>query len=124
METKNENQSKKSKLKEINQLSPDAQNYSYGSCGSCGCGCGSGWESGWGTGSDDCMSQELFLKLSDSGALKSEVYVCGWGWTLPGVTAYGSCGSGGVAVVAGRVAVAEVVAVVVVLECLMYFIVK
>ncbi|THG63547.1 C40 family peptidase [Bacteroides faecichinchillae] len=24
----------------------------------------------------------------------SEVYVCGWGWTLPGVTIYGFCGCG------------------------------
>lgn len=100
METKNENQSNRTKLKEITQLSPDAQNYSYGSCGSCGCGCGCGscgcgCGSGLGTGPDDCMSQDLFLELSNRGALTSEVYVCGWGWTLPGVTIYGSCGSCG-----------------------------
>ena len=91
METKNENQSNRIKLKEITQPSPDTQNYSYGSCGSCGCGCGSGL----GTGPDDCMSQDLLLELSDRGALTSEVYVCGWGWTLPGGTIYGSCGSCG-----------------------------
>ncbi|MEY8708684.1 hypothetical protein AALK94_15445 [Bacteroides faecichinchillae] len=91
METKNENQSNRIKLKEITQPSPDTQNYSYGSCGSCGCGC----RSGLGTGPDDCMSQDLLLELSDRGALTSEVYVCGWGWTLPGGTIYGSCGSCG-----------------------------
>lgn len=87
-------------LKVINQLSPDAQNYSYGSygcgCVSCGCGCGScGCGMGGGTGPDDCMPQDVFWKLRDQGALKSSVYVCGLGWTSPGITVYGSCGSCG-----------------------------
>ncbi len=87
MKTENE----KPKLKVITELSPEVQDYNYGSgSGSCGSGCGTGG----GTGPNDCMSQEMFLKLSESGALKSEVYVCGWGWTLPGVTIYGSCGCG------------------------------
>ena len=49
---------------------------------------------GWGTDSDDCMSQELFIKLNDLGILKSSVYVCGWGWTFPDTVIYGSSGSG------------------------------
>ena len=95
MKTENE----KPKLKEINQLSPDVQNYSYGYCGwsgcGCGCGCGCVCGTGMGTGPNDCMPQEVFLELSDRGVLKTQVYVCGWGGTIPGTTIYGSCGSCG-----------------------------
>lgn len=91
MEEKKEN----SHLRKISQLPSGTSSYSSSYDGSCGCGsCGSG-TSGWGTGPNDCMSQEMYFELSDKGALQSEVYVCGWGWTLPGVTAYGSCGSCG-----------------------------
>ena len=41
------------------------------------------YTTGAGTGPDDCMSQEMFFRLCDMGALKTEVYVCGWGWTAP-----------------------------------------
>ena len=40
---------------------------------------------GKGTGPDDCMYQDVFETLSDNDAIKSPVYVCGWGWTNPPV---------------------------------------
>ena len=39
------------------------------------------------------MSQEYFLRLCELGVLKTEVYVCGWGWTAPETVIYGSSGS-------------------------------
>lgn len=46
-----------------------------------------------GSGPNDCMSQEFYFELCSRGVLKSEVYVCGWGWTFPEVVVIGS-GSG------------------------------
>ena len=51
------------------------------------------YSTGTGSGPSDCMSQDYFLALSDRGSLIGPVYVCGWGWTQPGVSIYGS-GSG------------------------------
>lgn len=74
-------ENKKPKLKEIKHLSPDAQNYSYGSCG-CGCGCGScgscgnssgcGVSRGTGDGSspENCMSEQRYWEL----CLKGEFF--------------------------------------------------
>ncbi|MDD3038883.1 hypothetical protein [Bacteroides sp.] len=50
----------------------------------------SSYNSGTGTGPNDCMSEAVFLKLCEQGALKDAVYVCGWGWTAPETTIYGS----------------------------------
>lgn len=98
-------ENKKPKLKEIKHLSPDAQNYSYGSCG-CGCGCGSrgscgnssgcGVSRGTGDGSspENCMSEQRYWELCLKGELTSSVYVCGWGYTAPSPIITG-CGSGG-----------------------------
>lgn len=47
---------------------------------------------GAGTGPNDCMSEEFFTALCESGALKSAVYVCGWGWTSPDVVVSGTIG--------------------------------
>lgn len=51
------------------------------------------YNSGTGTGPNDCMSEELFWQLCNQGALTDPVYVCGWGWTEPETIIYGS-GSG------------------------------
>ena len=48
---------------------------------------------GGGTGENDCLPYETYLKLCESGALKSAVYVCGSGWMLPEVIVPGD-GSG------------------------------
>lgn len=100
MKTENE----KPKLKVITELSPEAQDYNYGSgsgsCG-CGCGCGCGISKGRGDGSDpdNCMSKQRFSELCAKGELKSGVFVCGWGYTIPEITVIGSgngsSGSGG-----------------------------
>lgn len=53
----------------------------------------SSYNSGAGTGPNDCMSLEVYQQLNDKGALDTSVYVCGIGWMAPDVTIYGS-GSG------------------------------
>lgn len=53
----------------------------------------SSYNSGAGTGPNDCMSQEVYQQLNDKGALDTSVYVCGIGWMTPDVIIYGS-GSG------------------------------
>lgn len=105
MEEKNSN--KKPKLRMINELSPDAQNYNYGDydygcgsgcgcgcgCGECGCGCGCGSQ-GRGDGSDEanCMSEARYWELCMKNELTTRVYVCGQGWTMPVVMVSGSSG--------------------------------
>lgn len=51
------------------------------------------YNSGTGTGPNDCMSQEVYQQLNAKGALNTSVYVCGIGWMTPDVIIYGS-GSG------------------------------
>lgn len=58
----------------------------------------SSYNSGAGTGPNDCMTEEVYQRLNAQGALDTTVYVCGIGWMTPDVTIYGS-GSGSVPVV-------------------------
>jgi len=53
----------------------------------------SSYNSGAGTGPNDCMTEEVYQRLNAQGALDTTVYVCGIGWMTPDVTIYGS-GSG------------------------------
>ena len=50
----------------------------------------SSYNSGAGTGPNDCMTEEVYQRLNAQGALDTTVYVCGIGWMTPDVTIYGS----------------------------------
>ncbi len=41
------------------------------------------WNTGFGTGPNDCMSMEVFTVLDNKGALHQYFYVCGKGWMRP-----------------------------------------
>ncbi len=61
--------------------------YGYGSSGS------SDWYGGGGTGDSDCMSQDTYWRLVESGASISGVYVCGLGYIAGSAEVWGSSGS-------------------------------
>lgn len=46
----------------------------------------SSYNSGAGTGPNDCMTEEVYQRLNAQGALDTTVYVCGIGWMTPDVT--------------------------------------
>lgn len=50
----------------------------------------SSYNSGAGTGPNDCMTEEVYQRLNAQGALDTTVYVCGIGWMTPDVTIYGA----------------------------------
>jgi hypothetical protein len=53
------------------------------------------YTTGAGSGPNDCMTPEFYDVLCKNGALKSAVYVCGIGWTLPEVSVTGSSSDSG-----------------------------
>lgn len=69
----------------------------------------SSYNSGAGTGPNDCMTEEVYQRLNAQGALDTTVYVCGIGWMTPDVTIYGSgSGFGSVVVPAAVVVLASI----------------
>ena len=70
-----ENKKKEPKLRVIR--APQSVEPFVNSTSNTGYGCG--WSDGFGTSPEDCMSYDHFNILCKNGALKSEVYVCGFG---------------------------------------------